>query len=76
LIINYLGAIPDFSALPHLQRLFLNNNQLTGAIPNFSAPPKLSMVVLVNNHSFCAIPNTDYSELPIVVESFPYSQIK
>jgi len=30
------GAIPDFSALPNLQRLGLKNNQLTGTIPNLA----------------------------------------
>ena len=56
------GAIPDFSALPKLQKLELYNNQLTGAIPDFSALPKLEKLDLPGNQLTGAIPN--FSALP------------
>ena len=47
---NYLtGAIPDFSALPHLEELSLSSNQLTGAIPDFSALPNLESFSFYGN---------------------------
>jgi len=55
------GAIPDFSALPNLQLLWLSGNQLTGAIPDFSALPKLQKLELSNNQLTGAIP--DFSAL-------------
>ncbi len=60
------GAIPDFSALPNLQRLSLSENQLTGAIPDFSALPNFERLYLSNNQLTGAIP--DFSALPNLQE--------
>ncbi|OQY51061.1 MAG: hypothetical protein B6247_20345 [Candidatus Parabeggiatoa sp. nov. 2] len=57
-----MGAIPDFSALPKLQKLDLPGNQLTGAIPDFSALPNLQTLSLYRNQLTGAIP--DFSALP------------
>jgi Leucine-rich repeat (LRR) protein len=56
------GTIPDFSALPHLQVLYLWSNQLTGAIPDFSALPNLKWLNFSVNKLTGAIP--DFSALP------------
>ena len=58
------GAIPDFSALPKLQKLELSNNQLTGAIPDFSALTKLRYLDLRNN-PICKDTNINYASWPI-----------
>ena len=56
------GTIPNFSALPNLQKLVLSRNQLTGAIPDFSALPNLQKLQLDKNQLTSAIP--DFSTLP------------
>jgi hypothetical protein len=56
------GTIPNFSGLPNLQNLYLDENQLTGEIPDFCALPNLQTLYLSDNHLTGAIP--DFSALP------------
>ena len=51
------GTIPNFSALPNLQKLSLYSNQLTGTIPNFSGLPNLQELSLDSNQLTGTIPN-------------------
>ena len=60
------GTIPDFSGLPHLQKLYLSSNQLTGEIPDFSALPNLQTLALIKNQLTGEIP--DFSALPKLQE--------
>jgi len=56
------GTIPDFSGLPNLQSLELDDNKLTGTIPDFSGLPNLQTLDLSNNQLTGTIP--DFSALP------------
>jgi len=56
------GTIPNFSALPNLEWLYLSSNQLTGRIPNFSTLSNLQGLHLWNNQLTGTIPN--FSALP------------
>jgi len=60
------GAIPDFRALPNLQKLYLDKNQLTGMIPDFRALPKLQKLHLDKNQLTGMIP--DFRALPNLQE--------
>ncbi|MCP4707630.1 MAG: hypothetical protein GY869_03310 [Planctomycetes bacterium] len=60
------GGIPDLSALPNLQELYLHNNQLTGGIPDFSTLKNCYAIYLNGNHLTGGIP--DLSVLKNIME--------
>ncbi|RKZ39154.1 MAG: hypothetical protein DRQ41_10985 [Gammaproteobacteria bacterium] len=57
-----IGTIPDFSALPNLEVLYIHENELTGTIPDFSALSNLTKLDLSSNQLTGTIP--DFSALP------------
>ena len=59
---NLVGTLPNFTALPNLERLELHDNQLNGPIPDFSALPSLERLILAINQLSGPVP--DFSALP------------
>lgn len=56
------GEIPDFSHMPLLESLYLENNAFSGNIPKFEKLSSIKQISILNNQLTGSIP--DYSHLP------------
>lgn len=63
------GSIPNFNALPKLERLNIWRNQLVGEVPDFSLPSLKRLDLGYNNFSgaipnFSGMPNLEHIDMP------------